>query len=281
MRVALAVWVLALVTACGGLPATAAPPRSWWHPGPRPLPWQWELDHPLSLSSPGDMGTAATALGGGPAARPAVYDIDGFENPAATVTALHARGDKVICYIEVGAAESGRPDYRQFPARALGKGVPSYPQERYLDLRDAAAARVIENRIAMCAAKGFDAVETDIDESYATDTGFPLTRATEESYMRRLAGYMHALGLAWVIKNPDDTGDSYAADMAQVADAVLTEQCNENSTCGYLSSYTHRKLVLNAEYNLPASRFCPADTARGWSGARFPLALDGPRQPCA
>jgi hypothetical protein len=159
--------------------------------------------------------------------------------------------------------------------------VPSYPQERYLDLRNAVVAQVIEKRIAMCAAKGFDAVETDIDESYATGTGFPLTRAIEESYMRRLAGYMHARGLAWVIKNPDDTGDSYAADMAQVADAVLTEQCNENSTCGSLSSYTHRKLVLNAEYNLPLSRFCPADTARGWSGARFPLALDGPRQPCA
>jgi hypothetical protein len=281
MRVALAAWALVAVTACGGSPGTAVPSRSWWHPGPRPLAWQWELDHPLDLSSPADMGTGATALGGGPAARPAVYDIDGFENPAATVSALHARGDKVICYIEVGAAESGRPDYRQFPARALGTGVPSYPQERYLDLRSPVVARVIGKRIAMCAAKGFDAVETDIDESYATGTGFPLTRAIEESYMRRLAGSMHALGLAWVIKNPDDTGDSYATDMAQVADAVLTEQCNENSTCGYLSSYTHHKLVLNAEYNLPPSQFCPADTARGWSGARFPPALDGPRQPCA
>lgn len=178
-------------------------------------------------------------------------------------------------------AESDRPDYRQFPAQALGKGVPSYPQERYLDLRDPVVARLIEARIAMCAAKGFDAVETDIDKSYATGTGFPLTRVIEESYMRRLASYMHSQGLAWVIKNPDDTGDAYAADMAPVADAVLTEQCNENSPCGYLNSYTHRKLVLNAEYHLLLSRFCPADTARGWSGSRFPLALDGPRQPCA
>jgi hypothetical protein len=118
------------------------------------VPWQWELDHPLSLSSPGDVGTGATAFGGGRAARPVIYDIDGFENPAATVSSLHARGGKVICYIEVGAAESGRPDYRQFPARALGRGVPSYPQERYLDLRDPVVARVIEARIAMCAAKG-------------------------------------------------------------------------------------------------------------------------------
>jgi hypothetical protein len=280
IRVVFAAWVLVLVTACGGSPPTAGPPRTWWHPGPQPQPWQWELDHPLDPSSPGDLGTVAIAYGGRPAASPVIYDIDGFENPAATVSALHARGARVICYIEVGAAESGRPDYRQFPATALGNAVPSYPDERYLDLRNPAVARVIGNRIAMCAAKGFDAVETDIDESYATSTGFPLTRAIEESYMRRLAGSMHALGLAWVIKNPDDTGDSYAADMAQLADAVLTEQCNENSTCGSLDSYTHRKLVLNAEYNLPLSQFCPADTARGWSGARFPPALNGPRQPC-
>ncbi len=28
--------------------------------------------------------------------------------------------------------------------------------------------------------------------------------------MTTLANYMHSLGLGWWIKNPDDTGDSYA-----------------------------------------------------------------------
>lgn len=252
----------------------------WWHPGPEPLPWQWEIDHPLNLSSTRDLGTDVTTYGGKPAAKPVIYDIDGFGNPAVTVAALHTRGDKVICYIEVGAAESYRPDYREFPVSVLGTAVPSYPQERYLDIRSAVVREIIEKRIAMCAAKGFDAVETDIDESYGAATGFPLTRAIEESYMRGLAMYMHAHGLAWMIKNPDDTGDSYAADMAPLADAVLTEQCNQNSTCGYLRPYTHRKLVLNAEYDLALSRFCAADATRGWSGVRFPLALNGPRHPC-
>ena len=52
-------------------------------------------DHPLNIDSADDMGDA------GPNA---LYDIDGIENPASTVTALHSLGDKVICYIEVGAA---------------------------------------------------------------------------------------------------------------------------------------------------------------------------------
>ena len=45
--------------------------------------------------------------------------------------------------------------------------------------------------------------------------------------MTTLANYMHGLGLGWWIKNPDDTGDSYATDMYPLADAVLTEQCNQ------------------------------------------------------
>src|ERR1035438_1691581 len=79
------------------------------------------------------------------------------------------------------------------------------------------------------AAKGFDAVETDIDEEYTDVSGFPLTKAVEESYMTTLANDMHSLGLGWWIKNPDDTGDSYATDMYPLADAVLTEQCNQFS----------------------------------------------------
>ena len=46
-----------------------------------------------------------------------------------------------------------------------------------------------------CGAKGFDAVETDIDEEYTSPSGFPLTKAEEESYMTTLADYMHGLGL--------------------------------------------------------------------------------------
>jgi len=41
-------------------------------------------------------------------------------------------------------------------------------------------------------------------------------------------------------------------------DAVLTEQCNQYSTCGLLSSYVGHKAVFNAEYHLKPSAFCSA-----------------------
>jgi hypothetical protein len=265
-------------------PTTTTPPatagsKTWWQPTAAGE-WQWEIDHALNTSSASDMGTGIEAYDNAvsPATDPVVYDIDGFDNTAATVTALHALGKKVTCYIEVGAAENYRPDYSQFPASALGSVLQGYSAEKYLDIRNSTVVSVIKARIAMCAQKGFDAIEPDIDESYGSNTGFPLTQADEEAYMKNLASYAHSLGVAMWGKNPDDTGDSYAQDMLGTFDAVLTEQCNEYGTCDALNGY---KAVFNAEYSYATSKFCPEDNARaGWMGNEFPVALTGARSPC-
>jgi hypothetical protein len=266
---------------------------SWWKPGPEVLPWQWEIDHPLSLSDATDMGTNDTLPNGQPAPAPKVYDIDGILNSASTVAALHARGAHVICYIEVGsagnyysAAEEGIATtyYAQYQAAGvLGDALSGYP-EHFLNINAAATVRITEAMIAQqCAAKKFDAVETDLDETYSGSdgaTGFTLTQTDEVAYMTKLADYMHRLGLGWVIKNPDDTGDNYATVMEPLADAVLTEQCNQYSTCSALSAYIGHKAIFNAEYNIPTSSFCASDIAKRINGALFPVALNGPRSPC-
>ena len=64
----------------------------------------------------------------------AAYDIDGFENSAAEVAALHAQGKHVICYIDVGTAEDFRPDYSRVPRvgarahqRLAGRAMAGHP----------------------------------------------------------------------------------------------------------------------------------------------------------
>ncbi len=277
-------------SSAGGAAAGSANANGWWRPPLGDQPWQWELSHPLNLSNPRDMGTDDTLPDGRPAPRPVIYDIDGIINPASTVAALHRTGARVVCYVEVGAAgnyysagEEAQPTtyFEQLrQAGVFGRRVPHYP-ERYLDIRSPSTVRIVEDMIRQqCAAKGFDAVETDIDEEYNDPSGLPLTRSIEESYMTTLADDLHGLGLGWWIKNPDDTGDSYASDMYPLADAVLTEQCNQYSSCGLLSAYVGHKAVFDAEYHLRTSAFCAEDDAVGFNGARFPLALDGPRHPC-
>ncbi len=283
----------ALVIAVVGLgvgAAARAQAASWWVPPLGSQPWQWELDHPLNVSSASDMGTDDKLPDGKVAPAPVIYDIDGIINPASTVAALHARGKHVVCYIEVGAAgnyystaqeHTTTTYYQQLKAAGvMGKKVPGYP-EYYLNITSSKTVSIIESMIDhQCAAKRFDAVETDIDEEFTDNTGFKLSKTIEEKYMTTLAKYMHGLGLGWWIKNPDDTGDSYATDMYPLADAVLTEQCNQYETCSALSAYVDHKAVFNAEYDLKTPQFCAADDARGFNGAKFNVDLTGVRDPC-
>ncbi len=288
MRLALALVLLGACFTIGS--ASSARAAGWWVPSLGPQPWQWELSHPLNLDNARDMGTNDRLPNGKPAPAPVIYDIDAIINPASTVTALHGLGKHVVCYIEVGAAGNyysaaseglTTSYYDQLKAAGVfGNKVGGYP-EYYLDIRSASTVSIIESMIdQQCAAKGFDAVETDIDEEYNDNPGFPLTKSIEEQYMTTIAGYIHSLDMGWWIKNPDDTGDSYATDMYPLADAVLTEQCNQYSSCGLLSSYVGHKAVFNAEYHVRTSKFCPSDDSLGFNGAHFPLALNGPRKPC-
>ena len=286
-------FAIALVLVAVGLGLQSVPragAASWWIPPLGNQPWQWELSHPLRLNNARDMGTNDVLPDGKHAPDPVIYDIDAIINPKSTVTQLHAQGKHVVCYIEVGAvgnyysaAQEGLSTtyYQQLRnAGVLGAKVPGYP-EYYLNIRSRATVSIIESMIAkQCAAKGFDAVETDIDDEYASTTSFSLTKANEETYMTTLADYMHGLHLGWWIKNPDDTGDSYATDMYPLADAVLTEQCNQYSTCGSLDAYVGHKAVFNAEYRLGTASFCTKDDVRGFNGAKFNVGLTGIRKPC-
>lgn len=271
-------------------PHTTSSP-GWWVPPLSNQPWQWELSDPLNLKNAHEMGTDDKLPDGSPAPDPVIYDIDAIINPASTVTALHAMGKHVVCYIEVGAAgnyytaaDEGIPTtyYDQFEAAGvLGAKVSGWP-ERYLNINAPATLAIVESMIdQQCASKGFDAVETDIDEEYASPNGWGLTQADEVAYMTSLADYMHSLGLGWWIKNPDDTGDDYATIMEPLADAVLTEQCNQYKTCGALSAYVGEKAVFNAEYRLKPAKFCANDAALGFNGAQFNVDLTGVRKPCA
>ncbi len=304
--------VLLLSTACGFTPgyraartaaSTTAVRTGWWHPrptGPNHGPeLQWELDHPLRVGNAKDMGLGARNAAGKLSPRSALYDIDGIENPASTVRALHRRHAHVICYLEIGsagnyysAATEGIPAtyYAQLKADGdLGRKVAGYP-ERYLNINAASTRSIIKSMIRQqCAAKGFDAVEPDIDDSYTDNTGFKITERQNERYDEALGAYGHRLGLAWGQKNGDND-PAFSRALEPTADFLLTEECNFYHSCGIVATPYLRagKLVLNAEYtadwgrHLPRdlARFCPADLAQGIDGTLFTTSLAGQRNPC-
>jgi hypothetical protein len=132
------------------------------------------------------------------------YVIDGFDNAAAAVASLHAKGRKVGCYISAGSYENWRPDASSFPAAVLGNSN-GWSGEKWLDIRRLdILGPIMEARLDMCRAKGFDAVDPDNVDGYTNRTGFSLTAADQLAYNRFLADAAHARGMAVGLKNDLD-----------------------------------------------------------------------------
>jgi hypothetical protein len=248
-------------TSAGAPSGSSAAKGDWWHP-PRTLTWYWQLQGTVSNAIP-----------------VAAYDIDGFENTAAEVSALHAQGKHVICYIDVGTAESFRPDYDQFPKAVLGHSN-GWPGEKWLDIRQLSTIEpIMDRRFRMCHEKGFDAVEPDNIEAFSNKSGFPITAAQQLTYNEWVAEDVHSLGMAVLQKNDGEQ----TPQLHEFFDGALSEQCNQYAECADFDPYLAAgEPVLNAEYHLKTARFCAADETAGIMGVRFNLALNGKRfQPCS
>jgi hypothetical protein len=217
-------------------PAESGPADGWWQPEPG-TGWQWQLSGELDLTV--DV---------------PVYDVDGFTTTAAQVAALHDRGVRVICYINVGAWEDFRPDADAFPAGILGNGN-GWEGERQLDIR---ALDVIEPLMAarfdMCADKGFDAVEPDNMDAYVNDSGFPVTYDDQLAFNRMIADLAHERGLAVGLKNDLDQ----IPDLVDDFDFAVNEECAAYDECAALSPFIEAgKAVFHTEYELATEEFCP------------------------
>lgn len=258
-------------------PAAPAPPTpiacsGCWHPALN-TSWNWVLS------------VVPTA----PYRAVAMYDVDGFDNSAANVAALHAAGIKAVCYLSAGTYENWRPDAAQFPAAVLGKGN-GWPGEKWLDVRDvqkpnSVLRSIMDARLDMCRQKGFDMVELDNVDGYSNRSGFPLTGADQIYYNATLANDSHSRGLPVLQKNDIEQ----IPQLLPYFDGALNEQCNQYKECttaqngsfGLNQYVAAGKPVFNAEYKLTTSAFCAADNAANFNGVRFSIDLDDSLfQPC-
>ncbi|MFD3536432.1 endo alpha-1,4 polygalactosaminidase [Streptomyces sp. NPDC058664] len=238
---------------------TGTPAGRRWQPRPG-LTWQWQLDGTVD-----------------PSVDVPVYDIDGFENSAATVARLHRDGRKVICYVNVGAWEDYRPDRHAFPRSLLGRPN-GWHGERWLDIRRVDLLRpLMERRFDMCRDKGFDAVEPDLMEGYAADTGFSLSAADQLRYNRMIAEIAHERGLAVGLKN--DLGQ--IPQLVRHFDFAVNEECAQFDECALLEPFVAAgKAVFHVEYEEPTASFCPQARALRLSSMRKELELGVWRSPC-
>jgi hypothetical protein len=236
------------------------PAAARWVPAPTTT-WQWQLTTPVDLTVDAQM-----------------FDIDLFDNPADVVAQLHAQGRRAVCYLSAGTVEQGRPDTGDFPSEVQGKALPDYPDERWLDVRRLdVLGPIMESRLDLCAAKGFDGVEADNVDAYANDSGFPLTAADQLAYNRFLAHAAHARGLSIGLKNDLDQ----VAELEPDFDWALDEQCFQYDECDKEQPFVRAgKAVFEVEYERDTATFCPAARAAGLMAMRKRLDLDAWRETC-
>ena len=207
---------------------TSLPYSIGWHPEPG-MTYQIQFSGEIDLSIDAQ-----------------VYELDAFDTNAAAVDRLHQDGRKVICYINAGSVEDWRPDADQFPQEVIGNAYSGWPGENWLDIRRLDLLMpILEARLQMCRAKGFDGVEFDNMDGYQNDTGFDLTASDQLAFNRWLADAAHAQGLAVGLKNDPDQ----IADLEPWFDFVLLESCFEQGWCEQAQPFIDAgKAVIDIEY---------------------------------
>jgi hypothetical protein len=227
--------------------------------------WQWQLQ-------PNATGQINTGYDVG------VYDTDLFNTPDSVIAALHKQGRRVLAYFSAGTYEPLRSDARQFRSVELGKTLPDFPAERWLDIRSKNVRQIVLARLDLAVARGFDGVEPDNVDGYSNDSGFPLTAANQLAFNRFIATESHKRGLSVGLKNDLEQ----VPQLVSYFDFAINEQCHEFKECDALQTFiTGGKSVFNAEYAAPfvnntatRARMCAESRAQNLHTLVLPIALN-------
>ena len=240
--------------------AKVAASGEWWQPAPG-LKWQIQYTGAINTSLNVD-----------------VYNLDLFDTSAATISALRAKGKRVICYFTGGSYESWRPDSHKFPASVLGRSLDGWAGERWLDVRKLnILIPIMRARLYLAAQKRCDGVDPDNVDGYSNNTGFALSYKDQWVYNIALAKMAHALGLAIGLKNNIEQ----IKDLVNYFDFAVNEECFQYGECDLLGPFVDSgKAVFGVEYNLSNASFCPKANAMNFDFLKKNLSLDAWRQSC-
>ena len=223
----------------------------WWRPKPQ-TSWQWQLSG--ALDSKVDV---------------VMFDVDLVNTLDAELKALRDQQRIVICYFSAGTVENYRDDAKDFAAKDIGKVLPEWPDEKWVDIRSEGVRTIMQRRLDLAKARGCAGVEPDNVDGYDNDNGLGLTKADQLAYNRFLASEAHKRGLSVGLKNSLGLVKELASDF----DWALNEECLSFSECALLAPFIAQdKAVFHVEYvdafkDAPAKKaeVCGDATIKGFS----------------
>jgi hypothetical protein len=236
-------------------PCRRTEPGACWYPQHldargQPMTWDWQIGRVTPLKR---AGSSAVDL----------YDLDGFLTTRSEVSAIKTSWPaatlshpKTACYLDL-AWEDYRPDAGSFPAQTLGLVYYGYPEERWVDFRQLDELKpMLDERISMCARKGFDAVELDDIDGFdpPSTTGFHLTPGDAENYLAYAFNEVHKYGMTALWKN-----SPYLSSWGrQYTEGAVVEECYVSADC------TAAQLQGSRQYGITCTSLT-AGTPCGWT----------------
>ncbi len=255
------------------------PPTLDPNPAMQPPKWDWQLAVPVKIN---------------PDSTIKIYDIEMFENESSgTVQALHNKGYRVICYLDVGSWENWRDDAADFPKSILGSTYSGFPDERWLDIRDvntqksttgAKLAQILTKRFDRARNMGCDAIEPDnmdgYDKTAHEASGFPITYDDQIYFNLWVADRVHERGMLVGLKN--NINQAHDPKIFNAFNFVVSEQCVQYNECGYFSDFLKlNKPVFLAEYSITLSKMCAQAKKLRLSAIKKRNSLNATRTDCS
>jgi hypothetical protein len=264
--------LLLILAACTPMESNTTPTPTNTNPAAIPRWWQPRTGATWQIQFTGEIDTSLGVE---------IYDLDLFDTSKETVAQLHSDGKRAICYLNAGAWEDWRPDAANFPPEVIGADYEGWPGEKWLDISNLdALAPMIEARLDLCAAKGFDGVDPDNLDGAQNASGFEISKAEQLAYVRWLAAAAHARGLAIGLKNVPE----HAAELEPDFDWALVESCFLYDFCeDFLPFIEAGKPVFAIEYvdeGMGTADFCTQAGDLGFSALLKNIQLDEFIQNC-
>jgi hypothetical protein len=206
-----------------------------------------------------------------------LFVIDLFDSTAVQVAQLHAAGRVVIAYVSVGSLESYRDDATNFPSSAVGVTLADYPEERWLDIRNAEVRTLMQRRLDRAVDKGFDGVFASTLGVYLQRSGFDLTQANQVDYDAFLAGAAHTRHLSIGLS------EDFALDRSLIDafDWALAIGCIADNDCNALAGWLARgRPVFDLETQGDHDAVCMQAASYGIPVTFKRAKYDAYRSPC-
>ncbi|CAO1630849.1 unnamed protein product [Jaminaea pallidilutea] len=173
------------------------------------------------------------------------FFVDLFDNTAANIKTLKAKGAHVVCYFSAGTYENWRSDKSKFKSSDLGNNLDAWPGERWLKVNSTNVRSIMKSRLELAKSKGCDGVDPDNVDGFDNDNGLGLTKSGSINYVNFLATEAHSRGLAIGLKN----AVSIASKVISGMQWSVNEQCHQYNECAAYQVFIKAgKPVFEVEY---------------------------------